>query len=87
MKHLLYAFLIVTISILLTGCDTENNRLNGNKTIHLNPGEKLVSVTMWRTAPWYLTRPMNANDKAETYKFQEDKAYGTRTFIIIEHEK
>ena len=84
MKHIVKLIIITILCLAVTGCDTENNRLNGNKTVHLNPGEKLVSVTMWRTAPWYLTRPMNANDKAETYKFQEDKAYGTRTFIIIE---
>lgn len=84
MKHIVKLIIITILCLTVTGCDTENNRLNGNKTVHLNPGEKLVSVTMWRTAPWYLTRPMNANDKAETYKFQEDKAYGTRTFIIIE---
>lgn len=87
MKHIVYAILITAISILLTGCNAENNRLNGNKTVHLEPGEKLVNVTIWKTTPWYLTRPMNANDKAETYKFQEDKTYGTRTFIIIEHKK
>lgn len=84
MKHIIKLTIITILCLAVTGCDTENNRLNGNKTVYLNPGEKLVNVTMWKTAPWYLTRPMNANDKAETYKFQEDKAYGTRTFIIIE---
>lgn len=80
--------LFAALSIFLFSC-TENERakaFGGTADMTLPKGQKLINVTWKETNLWYLTRPMNASDSAETYIFQEKSSYGLQegTFIIYE---
>jgi hypothetical protein len=79
---------IVAIALLATSC-TENERVKnfgGEGTINLPVGRKLVNVTWKETEIWYLTRPMDSTDVAETYRFQEESSWGMveGTYNIVE---
>ena len=84
--------LILAISaIALVSC-TENNRAKnwgGTANVNLEPNRKLVTVTWKDNQIWYLTRPMDSSDKAETYNFQEESSWGLveGTVIIVESKK
>jgi hypothetical protein len=76
------------LALTLTAC-TENSRVKswgGEGTINLPKGRKLVNITWKETQIWYLTRPMNSSDVAETYKFHEESSYGVMegTYNIVE---
>lgn len=75
--------------IVMLGSCTENSRVKsfgGEGTINLPKGRKLVNVTWKETQVWYLTRPMNSTDVAETYQFHEESSWGMveGTYTIIE---
>jgi hypothetical protein len=79
---------IALVAITLASC-TENSRVKswgGEGTINLPKGQKLVTITWKETQVWYLTRPMDSTDKAETYKFQEESSFGVMegTYNIVE---
>ena len=79
---------IALVAITLASC-TENSRVKswgGEGTINLTKGQKLVTITWKETQVWYLTRPMDSTDKAETYKFQEESSFGVMegTYNIVE---
>lgn len=79
---------IALVAITLASC-TENSRVKswgGEGTINLPKGQKLVTITWKETQVWYLTRPMDSRDKAETYKFQEESSFGVMegTYNIVE---
>jgi hypothetical protein len=81
-------FLTIVMGVMVTSC-TENNRVKnwgGEGNINLPKGRKLVNVTWKETEVWYLTRPMDSNDVAETYQFQEESSWGVMegTYNIIE---
>lgn len=81
-------FLVIIMGVMATSC-TENERVKqwgGEGNINLPKGRKLVNVTWKETQIWYLTRPMNSNDVAETYQFQEESSWGVMegTYNIIE---
>lgn len=81
-------FLTIMIGVIATSC-TENSRVKqwgGEGTINLPKGRKLVNVTWKETEIWYLTRPMDSNDVAQTYQFQEESSWGVieGTYNIIE---
>lgn len=81
-------FLAIVMGVIVTSC-TENERVKqwgGEGNINLPKGRKLVNVTWKETQVWYLTRPMNSNDVAETYQFQEESSWGVMegTYNIIE---
>ena len=76
------------LALTLTAC-TENSRVKswgGEGTINLPKGRKLVNITWKETQIWYLTRPMNSSDVAETYKFHEESSFGVMegTYNIVE---
>lgn len=76
------------LPVLLFSC-TENSRVKhwgGEGTINLPNGRKLVNVTWKENQIWYLTRPMNSNDVAETYQFHEESSWGVieGTYNIVE---
>lgn len=82
--------LVILAAILFsfTAC-TENSRVKnfgGEGTINLPKGRKLVNVTWKETQIWYLTRPMDSSDVAQTYQFHEESSYGVMegTYNIIE---
>jgi hypothetical protein len=80
--------LAIMLGVMVTSC-TENNRVKnwgGEGNINLPKGRKLVNVTWKENQIWYLTRPMNSNDVAETYQFQEESSWGVMegTYNIVE---
>lgn len=82
---------LVILAVILfsfTAC-TENSRVKnfgGEGTINLPKGRKLVNVTWKETQIWYLTRPMDSSDVAQTYQFHEESSYGVMegTYNIVE---
>jgi len=81
-------FLVIMMGVIATSC-TENSRVKawgGEGTINLPKGRKLVNVTWKETEVWYLTKPMDSNDVAETYQFQEESSWGLveGTYNIVE---
>jgi hypothetical protein len=80
--------LAIMLGVMVTSC-TENNRVKnwgGKGTINLPKGRKLVNVTWKENQVWYLTRPMNSTDVAETYQFHEESSWGMveGTYNIVE---
>ena len=80
--------LIAVMMMTLVSC-TENSRVKnfgGQGTINLPQGRKLVNVTWKETEIWYLTRPMDSTDVAQTYQFHEESSWGMveGTFNIVE---
>jgi len=85
MKKVILSILAIS---LLASC-TENSRVKnfgGEGTINLPKGRKLVNVTWKETEVWYLTRPMDSTDVAQTYQFQEESSWGVMegTYNIVE---
>ena len=85
MKKLLFAIGVIA----MLGSCTENSRVRnfgGDGTIKLPKGQKLVNMTWKNDDIWYLTRPMNSTDVAETYQFHEESSWGMveGTYKIIE---
>ena len=81
-------FLVIGAIAMLGSC-TENSRVKsfgGEGTINLPKGRKLVNVTWKESQVWYLTRPMNSTDVAETYQFHEESSWGMveGTYNIVE---
>lgn len=81
-------YLAIGVIVMLGSC-TENSRVKsfgGEGTINLPKGRKLVNVTWKETQVWYLTRPMNSTDVAETYQFHEESSWGMveGTYNIVE---
>jgi hypothetical protein len=88
MKKLL---ILAITAIAFTSC-TENQRaknFGGTANVNLEPNRKLVTVTWKDDQIWYLTRPMDSSEKAETYNFQEESSWGVieGTVVIIESKK
>lgn len=82
--------IIAALSLLVVSC-TDNSRVKnwgGSATLTLPQGRKLVNVTWKESELWYLTKPMAANDTAETYYFQEESSWGMveGTYTIIEQK-
>jgi hypothetical protein len=85
MKKLL---IIGFIAASLVSC-TQNERVKafgGSGTINLPKGEKLINITWKEQQIWYLTRPMDSSDVAQTYRFREQSSFGLMegTYIIVE---
>lgn len=83
--------IFILLALSLAAC-TENERVKswgGDGTINLPAGRKLVNITWKETQIWYLTRPMNSTDVAETYQFHEESSFGVMegTYTIIETKK
>ncbi len=78
MKNTFIVSAILILLVSLTSC-TDNTRAKlygGNKKLELPENMKLVAIT-WKAGDlWYLTKPMGANDSAETYTFQEESSFG-----------
>lgn len=88
MKKLL---ILAIAAIAFTSC-TENQRaknFGGTANVNLEPNRKLVTVTWKEDQIWYLTRPMDSSEKAETYNFQEESSWGMieGTVVIVESKK
>lgn len=87
-KAFIGALGLITVIVLLciTGCQGTDNTAQEKKPqiIHLRPGRKLVSCD-WNTYSrdvMYLTRPMEADEKAIEYEYQT--LSGSTLYIIRE---
>lgn len=79
----------LTCMALMTGCQqTMAKSFGGNMTLTLDPGQKLELITWKGNSLWYLTRPMQKGETAETHTFQESSSTGMfeGTVTIIERE-
>lgn len=81
-------FAIALVAISLASC-TENSQVKnwgGEGTINLPKGRKLINITWKESEIWYLTRPMDSTDVAQTYQFHEESSFGVMegTYNIIE---
>ena len=77
---------IIAISVILFTSCTQNEiakNYGGNLTVEIPKGQKLVNVTWKEVEVWYLTRPMDSTDKAETFIFQEKSSFGVWEGTII----
>lgn len=88
-KKILSVILIIILVISLCGCQAAARNLGGDVTIELEPNQKLEMITWKNSDLWYLTRPMTANDIAETHVFQESSIFGIveGTVTIIESKE
>ena len=69
---------LFVMSLILSSC-TENGRARawgGEMTVNVKPDQKVVNVTWKESDMWILTRPMNENDKPETFTFSEKSTFG-----------
>jgi hypothetical protein len=81
-------FLAIGVIAMLGSC-TENSRVKnwgGEGTLTLPANQKLVNVTWKESQIWYLTRPMDSSDVAQTYQFHEESSWGVMegTYTIVE---
>ena len=77
---------IIALSVILFTSCTQNEiakNYGGKLTVEIPKGQKLVNVTWKEDEVWYLTRPMDSTDKAETFIFQEKSSFGVWEGTII----
>jgi hypothetical protein len=82
MKKLIF---ISIAAILFTSCTKNEMAKNfgGTMTVNLPADTKLVNVTWKEDEIWYLTKPMNSTDSAETYSFQEESSFGVWEGTVV----
>ena len=92
-KKILILFVCIALvaSLFLTSCTTQEMAKNfgGDMVVELDPGEKLEMITWKDDSLWYLTRPMRADEFAETHVFEQSSAWGMfeGTVTVIESQK
>ncbi len=75
---LLMVCVVFIMAMTVSSC-TKNQRAKswgGDSTLELPANQKLVVVTWKDNDLWYLTKPMTADDVAETYTFTEKSDWG-----------
>ena len=75
-KKIIAGILMGAIALSGTGCNHIAKNYGGTMTVPLQPDTKLVNVTWKNDSLWILTKPMEADDSAETYMFKEDSNFG-----------
>ena len=77
---------IVAALVIFFRPQSVSKSLGGTTTITLDPGLKLEEITWKDNDLWYLTRPMRADEHAETHTFQQSSNLGILqgTVIIVE---
>ena len=86
-KKILSIILIGAMSAsLLTGCQGAVKTFGGSMTMKLEPNQKLEMITWKDDSLWYLTKPMEEDDVAETHTFQQSSERGVfeGTITIVE---
>ena len=88
-KKILSVILIIILVISLCGCKAAARNWGSDVTIELEHNQKLEMITWKCSNLLYLTRPMTANDVAETHIFQESSIFGVveGTVTIIESKE
>lgn len=89
MKKYLIAIMVITCLVMCTGCQSVARSMGGDVTIELDANQKLEMITWKDSSLWYLTRPMNENDVAETHTFQQSSDFGIieGTVTIVEKKE
>lgn len=83
------AILALTLITFATSSCTDNTMaksFGGNMDINLPTNTKLVNVTWKESELWYLTRPMHADETAETFTFHEKSSFGMLQGTVTFHE-
>ena len=77
--------LMVALSFVVMSCTDNNSARNygGTMTINLPKGEKLITATWKEDQIWYLTRPIEANEKPIESKFREKSPHGLVEGTVI----
>lgn len=80
---------IVAALVIFFRPQSVSKSLGGTTTVTLDPGLKLEEITWKDNDLWYLTRPMRADEHAETHTFQQSSNLGILqgTVIIIEQNR
>lgn len=84
-KNLFIALTIVSL-VLLSGCQWTAKNFGGSYTVDLPDNRKLVNLTWKDSELWILTKEMNDEDIAETYKLQEDSTFGLLEGVVTINE-
>lgn len=90
MKKVIVLLLVCVMLLSLTACQQSRVRnFGGEMTMELPVNQKLEFITWKDNDLWILTKPMVADDIAETYTFQESSLYGVLegTVTIVEIKK
>lgn len=76
MKYLILVAAVVVLS--LSACTEQimSRSWGGSSEIKLKCGQKLFDLTWKNSDFWYATRPMRADESAETYVFSESSSWG-----------
>ena len=77
MKKLICAILSIMMVLAMAGCgNTLTKNFGGVTTIHLANNQKLENITWKDDSLWVLTRPMRADEEAETYTYKQHSNFG-----------
>lgn len=89
-KKIIGAIAIVS-ALGFSGCTPQKaaKSYGGSTTIELPPNQKLEEITWKDDSLWYLMRPMNEDDVAETHTFRQSSSFGIfeGTVTIIESKE
>lgn len=86
-KKVLVALVTAVMGLSLISCDQGMAKnFGGNMTLELEPNQKLETITWKDDNLWYLTRPMNEEDVAETHTFRQSSEFGIMegTVTVVE---
>lgn len=78
----------LSLAIILSSC-SDNTRAKvygGTKTIDLPKGQRFIDMQWKGESIWYLTRPLEPNEKPRSYRFQESSKAGIIEGTIIVNE-
>ena len=82
---------IIASALGISGCTAQSaaKSYGGSATIELPENMKLEEITWKDDSLWYLMRPMNEDDVAETHTFQQSSSFGIfeGTVTIIESKE
>lgn len=87
-KFILYLIFFILILAGISNANFFTRNFGGEITINLESNHKLINATWKNSSLWILTKEMNKDDVAETYKFVEDSNFGIfeGSVIIIENK-
>lgn len=89
-KIIVFILSIIFVTICIAGC-TEQGRaksLGGTYVENLPKGRKFILATWKDSNLWIITKPMKADDVAETYEMTESSAFGVfQGKVIIKESK
>lgn len=82
MKKFIISGLLIS-NLIFSGCNMATRQFDGTQNINLPENKKLVNATWKENSLWLLTKDMQNEDIAETYKFEEDSNFGVMEGTVI----